>query len=58
MRDYIDITFETQGVEIENYNLSSSYPKCTFTVGDDNLKTLEEAGLHPQAVLFVQNLDS
>ena len=44
-------------MEIENYNLSSSYPKCTFTV-DDNAKTLEEAGLHPQAVLFVQNLDS
>ena len=58
VRDFIDVTFSDQGVDIVNYNLTSNFPRCTFEAGDDSKKSLEEAGLHPQAVLFVQNLDS
>eukprot|EP00984_Skeletonema_dohrnii_P007969 scaffold2937_cov100-Skeletonema_dohrnii-CCMP3373.AAC.1 len=48
---------ETEGVEIKNFGLSTSFPKKTFGE-EDNTLTLEEAGLAPQAVVMVQDLDA
>lgn len=60
VRDFIDIEIITKNLGIENYSLNLNFPKRTFhnTDEESNALTLEEAGLHPQAVLFVQNLDS
>ena len=60
VRDFIDIEIMTKNLGIENYSLNLNFPKRTFHNKDEeaNALTLEEAGLHPQAVLFVQNLDS
>ena len=60
VRDFVDIEIITKELEIENYSLNLNFPKRTFRKDDEETKhlTLEEAGLHPQAVLFVQNLDA
>ena len=36
------------------YNLVSSYPRKVFGSDEDGVMSLEEAGLAPQAALFVQ----
>ena len=58
--DFIDIEMITKNLEIENYSLNMNFPKRTFCCRDEETSklTLEEAGLHPQAVLFIQNLDA
>jgi len=48
--DFVDSKRPTN-VECPVYDLVSNFPRKTFT---DHLVTLEEAGLHPQASLFVQ----
>ena len=60
VRDFVDIEIITKELEIENYSLNLNFPKRTFRKDDEETKhlTLEEAGFHPQAVLFVQNLDA
>jgi FAS-associated factor 2 len=58
--DFIDIEMITKNLEIENYSLNLNFPRRTFRCRDEetSILTLEEAGLHPQAVLFIQNLDA
>ncbi|DAZ93833.1 TPA: hypothetical protein N0F65_009341 [Lagenidium giganteum] len=57
VRDFIDVEFHDRDIAIVNYELATNFPKRTF--GPDLLKmTLEEAGLSPQALVFVQDLDS
>ena len=60
VRDFIDIEIITKELEIENYSLNLNFPKRTFRNDDEktNNLSLEDAGLHPQAVLFIQNLDA
>jgi FAS-associated factor 2 len=44
--------------KITNIGLSTNFPKQTFTIEDDDPKTLQDVGLIPQAVLMVQDLDA
>lgn len=55
VRAFLTINFEENDVGIENFSLSSSYPKKVF---EDGSISLEEAGLCPMAVLMVQDLDA
>mmetsp|Transcript_282 Transcript_282/g.495 ORF Transcript_282/g.495 Transcript_282/m.495 type:complete len:116 (+) Transcript_282:217-564(+) len=54
--DFIDVHFADNEIEIENYSVSTNFPKRTFA--ELGAETLRAAGLHPQAVLFVQDLDA
>ena len=57
VRAFLTMHFDETGVDIKNFGLSTNFPKKTF--GDEDSKlTLEEAGLAPQAVVMVQDLDS
>ena len=42
-------------IQIERYAIATNYPKRTY---DDPSVTLRDSGLHPQAVVFVQDLDA
>ena len=57
LRAFLTLHLEETGVEIKNFGLSTSFPKKTFGE-EDNTLTLEEAGLAPQAVVMVQDLDA
>jgi len=57
IRAFLIVHFHEQGIEMKNFSLSTNYPRKTFNENDDNL-TLDEAGLTPQAVVMVQDLDS
>jgi len=55
VRAFLIIHFHENDIPIENFSLSTSYPKKTYE--DDSL-SLEDGGLCPQAVLMVQDLDA
>eukprot|EP00986_Skeletonema_menzelii_P018502 scaffold26649_cov123-Skeletonema_menzelii.AAC.1 len=57
LRAFLTLHFDETGVEIKNFGMSTSFPKKTFGE-EDNKLTLEEAGLAPQAVVMVQDLDA
>ncbi|KAL3787213.1 hypothetical protein ACHAW5_004003 [Stephanodiscus triporus] len=57
MRAFLVVHFHECGIEMRNIGLSTNFPRRTYTESDDAL-TLEEAGLSPQAVVMVQDLDS
>eukprot|EP00573_Skeletonema_grethae_P001378 CAMPEP_0201691206 /NCGR_PEP_ID=MMETSP0578-20130828/4428_1 /ASSEMBLY_ACC=CAM_ASM_000663 /TAXON_ID=267565 /ORGANISM="Skeletonema grethea, Strain CCMP 1804" /LENGTH=450 /DNA_ID=CAMNT_0048176365 /DNA_START=6 /DNA_END=1358 /DNA_ORIENTATION=- len=57
LRAFLTLHLEETGVEIKNFGLSTSFPKKSFGE-EDNKLTLEEAGLAPQAVVMVQDLDA
>mmetsp|Transcript_46304 Transcript_46304/g.68948 ORF Transcript_46304/g.68948 Transcript_46304/m.68948 type:complete len:348 (-) Transcript_46304:162-1205(-) len=59
LRAYLTVYFQEQGMaEMPNIGLSLTYPKKSFNAPDDNLLTMREADLAPQAVLMVQDLDA
>ena len=60
VRDFIDISLSENGVEdIEEYSLNLNFPKRVFYPNDeDNTLSMESSGLHPQAVLFIHNLNA
>jgi len=55
VRDFIDVHLGDNDIPIETYSLSTNYPKRAF---HNDSETLMEAGLHPQSVLYVQDLDA
>lgn len=56
LRAYLMLEFYESGESgFEQIGLSTNYPKQTY---EDDTVTLEEAGLSPQAVLMVQDLDA
>ena len=57
LRAFLMVHFDEEGVEIKNIGISTNYPRKTFEEGDNGL-SLEEAGLSPQAVVMVQDLDA
>jgi FAS-associated factor 2 len=57
IRAFLTLHFDETGVDIKNFGLSTNFPKKTFGE-EDNKLTLEEAGLAPQAVVMVQDLDA
>jgi len=60
IRAYLILYFaENSSARIEQFSFSTNYPKRTFQdIDADNQMTLREAGLVPQAVLMVQDLDA
>lgn len=57
VRAFLVVYFSEQNITIEQFSISTNYPKKTFTEEDDGL-TLLEAGLVPQAVIMIQDLDA
>ena len=57
LRAFLMVHFEEEGVEIKNIGVSTNYPRRTFGEEENGL-SLEEAGLCPQAVVMVQDLDA
>ena len=57
LRAFLMVHFDEEGVEIKNIGISTNYPRKTFGEEDNGL-SLEEAGLSPQAVVMVQDLDA
>jgi UBX domain len=57
VKAFLKVHFTESNVNIVNVGLSTSFPRKTFDEADDAL-TLEEAGLVPQGVLMVQDLDA
>lgn len=59
MRDFVEVSLDDmEDNTIENFELVMNFPKKRFSRDDDHSLTIKEAGLVPQAVLFVQDLDS
>lgn len=57
LRAFLIVNFDEQGMGIKNFGISTNFPKRSFGEDQDGL-TLEEAGLSPQAVVMVQDLDA
>lgn len=55
VKAFLKIHFETNHVSISNFSVSTSFPKKIF---DDEATSMEQAGLCPQSVLMVQDLDA
>jgi len=59
VRDFVEVSLDDmEDNTIENFELVMNFPKKRFSRDDDHSLTIKEAGLVPQAVLFVQDLDS
>ena len=53
--DWLDVYFnDTASITTVNYSLSTAFPKVELT---DLAATLDSYGLHPKAMLYVQDLD-
>jgi hypothetical protein len=52
---YLKLYFHENNIDIQRVALSTNFPKKTY---NDESITLEDAGLTPQAVLMVQDLDA
>jgi FAS-associated factor 2 len=57
LRAFLVLHFEEAMVEMKNFGISTNFPKRSFGEEEDGL-TLVEAGLSPQAVVMVQDLDA
>lgn len=58
LRAYLIVHFHDSGIEMKNFGLSTSFPRRAYSEADDDDLTLIDAGLSPQAVIMVQDLDS
>ncbi|CAM9501056.1 unnamed protein product [Chrysoparadoxa australica] len=57
VRSFIALYFLEEDSHIERFSISTNFPKRTYEEEEDGL-TLAEAGLHPQALLFIHDLDA
>lgn len=57
VKAFLKVYFTEHQIQITNVALSTNFPRKTYHEDDDNL-SLEAAGLAPQAVLMVQDLDA
>ena len=59
LRAFLHVHFHDSNLpEMPNIGLSTSYPKRTYNEESDQILSLQDAGLAPQAVLMVQDLDA
>jgi hypothetical protein len=59
LRNWILVEMSERDINITNFRINCNMPKVSF--GDDDTNdcdTLETTGLHPNAMLFVQDMDS
>lgn len=54
---FLTLHLEDNDIPIKNFSMSTNFPRRTYTPADDGLSVVE-AGLHPQVVLFVHDLDA
>mmetsp|Transcript_14115 Transcript_14115/g.22049 ORF Transcript_14115/g.22049 Transcript_14115/m.22049 type:complete len:382 (+) Transcript_14115:84-1229(+) len=57
LRAFLTVHCEENSLDIKNFGLSTSYPKKSYEESE-NETTLEDAGISPQAVLMVQDMDA
>ncbi|OQR92238.1 hypothetical protein ACHHYP_03915 [Achlya hypogyna] len=57
VRNFVDVSLFEKEMPIVNYELATNYPRKVWGP-DDVESTLLDAGLAPQALLYVQDLDS
>ncbi|RLN56203.1 hypothetical protein BBJ29_005011 [Phytophthora kernoviae] len=57
VRDFVDVEFFDREIAILNYELATNYPKKVYGPDVPDV-TLADAGLAPQALVYVQDLDS
>lgn len=55
LKAFLVLHFSEQNPSVKNLALSTNYPKKTYS---DDMKTLQESELCPQAVLMVQDMDA
>ena len=55
LQAFLHVHFKENAIAIEHAGLSTNFPRRTYT---DESQTLQEAGLVPQAVIMVQDLDA
>lgn len=53
--DYLEVHFEDNGHEVNNFSVGTNFPKKNF---EDMESTIEAEGLHPRGMLFVIDLDA
>jgi FAS-associated factor 2 len=58
LKAFVRLHCHENQVEMGTIGLSTSFPRVTYNETEDEPLTLEEAGLVPQAVLMVQDLDA
>jgi FAS-associated factor 2 len=58
LKAFIRVHCHDNSTEMGTVGLSTNYPRKTFNEESDEKLTLDEAGLVPQAVLMVQDLDA
>ncbi|ETW08000.1 hypothetical protein H310_02381 [Aphanomyces invadans] len=57
VRDFVDVAFFEREIAIVRYELATNFPRKSWDA-DHSHVTLQDAGLAPQALLYVQDLDS
>ena len=58
LRAFLVVHFHEKKIDIKNIGLSANFPRKTYNSEEDDNLTLVEAGIAPQAVLMVQDLDA
>lgn len=56
IHDFLQIYFFDNQIEVKNFSVSTNYPKRELS--NERATTIEDAGLHPRGMLFVQDLDA
>lgn len=57
VRGFLALHLADNDIPIKNFSITTNFPRRSYTEADDALSVVE-AGLHPQAVLFVHDLDA
>lgn len=57
VRGFLMLYLGDNDIPIKNFSMTTNFPRRTYTEADNALSVVE-AGLHPQAVLYVHDLDA
>ncbi|KAG5191758.1 hypothetical protein JKP88DRAFT_266399 [Tribonema minus] len=60
VQDFLELHFleAPPGARIARFSMNTNYPKRTYAGADDLAASLDAAGLHPQALLLILDLDA
>ena len=53
--DYLHLYFAENNIEVTNFMVSTHFPKQNL---EDMAATVQDLGLHPRGMLYVQDLDA
>lgn len=57
VRGFVTVHLEDNDIPIKNFSMSTNYPRRTYARQNDALSVVE-AGLYPQVVVLVHDLDA